>query len=98
MAAQYGASTESIPVEDLGLLGPKEDPWGLVIVEGGAEMDEYPKAALLALLASVLYFDSVISAISMVLVVFEQSHKCKEIWALRKELQGFLPEFNIAYI
>ncbi len=60
MAWQYGAGSESLPVEDLGLLGPEEDPWGLVIVEGGAEMDEYPKAALLALLASVLYFDSVV--------------------------------------
>ena len=60
MAAQYGAGPESVPVEDLGLLGPKEDPWGLLIVEGGAEMDEYPKSALLALLSSVLYFDSVV--------------------------------------
>lgn len=60
MAWQYGAGSESLPVEDLGLLGSEEDPWGLVIVEGGAEMDEYPKAALLALLASVLYFDSVV--------------------------------------
>ena len=60
MVWQYGAGAESVPVEDLGLLGPAEDPWGLVIVEGGAEMDEYPKAALLALLSSVLYFDSVV--------------------------------------
>ena len=35
------------------------DPWGVVVIEGGSEMDEYPKAALLALLASVLYFDAV---------------------------------------
>ena len=64
MANQYGSqlgtAAETLPVEDLGLLGPAEDPWGLVIVEGGAELDEYPKAALLALLASVLYFDSVV--------------------------------------
>ena len=60
MAWQYGAGPESLPIEDLGLLGPKDDPWGLLIVEGGAEMDEYPKAALLALLSSVLYFDSVV--------------------------------------
>ena len=58
--SQYGAGSESLPVEDLGLLGPEDDPWGLVIVEGGAEMDEYPKAALLALLSSVLYFDGVV--------------------------------------
>ena len=60
MAWQYGVGPESLAVEDLGLLGPKEDPWGLLIVEGGAEMDEYPKAALLALLSSVLYFDGVV--------------------------------------
>ena len=60
MAWQYGAGPDSIPVEDLGLLGPSSDPWGLLIVEGGAEMDEYPKAALLALLSSVLYFDGVV--------------------------------------
>jgi hypothetical protein len=60
MAWQYGAGFESLPVEDLGLLGPKDDPWGLLVVEGGAEMDEYPKAALLALLSSTLYFDSVV--------------------------------------
>ncbi len=60
MVWQYGAGPETLPVEDLGLLGPRDDPWGLLIVEGGAEMDEYPKAALLALLSSVLYFDSVV--------------------------------------
>jgi hypothetical protein len=64
MASQYGSQSGtgsgSLPVEDLGLLGPADDPWGLVIVEGGAEMDEYPKAALLALLSSILYFDSVV--------------------------------------
>lgn len=60
MASQYGASPESLPVEELGLLGAEEDRWGLAVVEGGAELDEYPKAALLALLASVLYFDGVV--------------------------------------
>ena len=29
MAWQYGAGPESMPVEDLGLIGPEEDPWGL---------------------------------------------------------------------
>ncbi|MDD5369146.1 MAG: serine-rich protein [Anaerolineaceae bacterium] len=60
MAWQYGASTTSLPVEDLGLMGPNHDPWGLMVIEGGAEMDEYPKAALLSLLASILYFDGVV--------------------------------------
>jgi hypothetical protein len=29
------------------------------VIEGGSEMDEYPKAALLSLLSSILYFDAV---------------------------------------
>ena len=59
MARLYGPGPETVPIENLGLLGGQEDPWGVVVIEGGAEMDEYPKAALLALLASVLYFDAV---------------------------------------
>jgi hypothetical protein len=68
MARQYGsAASGSLAVEDLGLLpkrhwvedGPAEDPWGISVIEGGAEMDEYPKAALLSLLASILYSDAV---------------------------------------
>ena len=50
---------EGDPIEDLGLAGPADDPWGMAVIEGGAEMDEYPKAALLSLLASVLYFDAI---------------------------------------
>ena len=46
-------------VEDLGLLGSDDDPWGITVIEGGSEMDEYPKAALLSLLSSILYFDAV---------------------------------------
>ncbi len=34
-------------------------PWGITVIEGGAEMDEYPRAALLSLLASILYSDAV---------------------------------------
>ncbi len=60
MAHQYGPGPDSLPIEDLGLLGPKMDPWGMVIIEGGSEMsDEFAKSAILSLLASVLYFDAV---------------------------------------
>ena len=54
MARQYGASASGLGVEDLGLLGDPADPWGITVIEGGAEMDEYSKAALLSLLASIL--------------------------------------------
>ncbi len=60
MARQYGAGMDSLPIEDLGLLGATQDPWGIAVIEGGAEMDEYPKAAILSLLASVLYLDAVV--------------------------------------
>lgn len=59
MARQYGASGSSMGVEDLGLMGNPEALWGIVVIEGGAEMDEYSKAALLSLLASILYSDAV---------------------------------------
>jgi len=59
MARQYGASASGLGVEDLGLMGNPEAPWGIVVIEGGAEMDEYSKAALLSLLASILYSDAV---------------------------------------
>ena len=59
MARQYGPGSSAEPVEDLGLLGSPADRWGVTVIEGGAEMDEYPKAALLSLLSSILYFDAV---------------------------------------
>ncbi len=60
MARQYGPGSDSLPIEDLGLLGTKDDPWGIAVIEGGAEMsDEFAKSAILSLLASVLYFDAV---------------------------------------
>jgi hypothetical protein len=59
MARQYGPGEDATAVEDLGLLGDAEDPWGITVIEGGSEMDEYPKAALLSLLSSILYFDAV---------------------------------------
>ncbi len=59
MARQYGPTGSGMAVEDLGLMGNPEHPWGITVIEGGAEMDEYPKAALLSLLASILYYDAV---------------------------------------
>jgi hypothetical protein len=59
MARQYGRGEDVLTVEDLGLLGSAASPWGITVIEGGSEMDEYPKAALLSLLASILYFDAV---------------------------------------
>ncbi|HWT83424.1 MAG TPA: hypothetical protein VN648_32030, partial [Candidatus Methylomirabilis sp.] len=60
MQRMYGPGYDTLPIEDLGLLGPQEDPWGVTVVEGGAEMDEFSKSALLSLAASTLYLDSVV--------------------------------------
>jgi hypothetical protein len=63
MARQYGPSASAGDaargIEELGLLGDAQNPWGITVIEGGAEMDEYCKAALLSLLASILYSDAV---------------------------------------
>ncbi len=59
MACQYGPGPDTQAVENLGLAGSAGDPWGLSVIEGGAEMDEFSKAALLSLLATILYFDAV---------------------------------------
>jgi hypothetical protein len=59
LARQYGPSLTGEAIEDLGLLGDRNNPWGITVIEGGAEMDEYSKAALLALLASILYADAI---------------------------------------
>ena len=56
----YGPGYDTIAIEDLGLLGPKEDQWGVTVIEGGAEMDEFSKSALLSLIASILYLDAVV--------------------------------------
>jgi len=56
----YGSGEGTVAVEDLGLLGPEDDPWGISILEGGAEMDEYAKAAILGLVAWHLYNDAVV--------------------------------------
>ncbi len=60
MLRQYGPGADAIAIENLGLLGPEEDPWGVTVVEGGAEMDEFAKAALFSLLAAVVYGDAVV--------------------------------------
>ncbi|MCC7359922.1 MAG: serine-rich protein [Anaerolineales bacterium] len=63
LALMYGGGEGSIAVEDLGLLGPEPNPadrWGLCVLEGGAEMDDYSKAVILSLVAWHLYNDSVI--------------------------------------
>lgn len=60
MKLMYGDGYDTLAVEDLGLLGSQEDPWGVTVIEGGAEMDEFSKSALLSLAASILYLDSVV--------------------------------------
>jgi hypothetical protein len=60
MARMYGSGEGAVAVEDLGLLGPADDPWGISILEGGAELDEYAKAAILGLVAWHLYNDAVV--------------------------------------
>jgi hypothetical protein len=56
----YGPGYDTIAIEDLGLLGPANDQWGIAVIEGGAQMDEFAKSALLSLIAAVLYEDSVV--------------------------------------
>jgi hypothetical protein len=63
LALMYGSSEHSLAIEDLGLLGPAPNPadrWGLCVLEGGAEMDDYGKAVVLSLAAWHLYNDSVV--------------------------------------
>ena len=56
----YGPGYDTIAIEDLGLLGPAGDHWGMAVIEGGAQMDEFAKSALLSLIAAVLYEDAVV--------------------------------------
>ncbi|MGD9099481.1 MAG: serine-rich protein, partial [Anaerolineae bacterium] len=60
MGLMYGKGDDTIAIEDLGLLGPADDRWGIAILEGGAEMDEYAKATLLGLIAWHLYNDAIV--------------------------------------
>jgi hypothetical protein len=65
MEEMYGQGDASrsegaVAVEDLGLLGPASDPWGISVLEGGAEMDEFAKAMIFSLIAWHLYNDAVV--------------------------------------
>jgi hypothetical protein len=57
MARIYGPGPDTVAVEDLGLLG--DDAWGLSILEGGAELEDYAKSVILGLVAWHLYTDAV---------------------------------------
>ncbi len=52
-ARQYAPGTDTIALEDLAL------PWGMTIVEGGADLDEFSKSFLLGWLAWMLWRDMV---------------------------------------
>ncbi|MEK7439374.1 MAG: serine-rich protein, partial [Chloroflexota bacterium] len=60
LARMYSGSERNIAVENLGLLGPGEDSerYGMCILEGGAQMDDYAKALVLSLVAWHLYHDA----------------------------------------
>ncbi len=60
MRRMYGPGYDTVAIEDLGLLGAPQDPWGIAVIEGGAEMDEFSKSALLSVIASILYLDAVV--------------------------------------
>jgi len=82
-ARMYGSGEGAVAVEELGLLGPPGRRWGISILEGGAELDEYAKAAILGLVAWHLYNDAVVrrrqdigKARGPVLqIVFEEANK-----------------------
>ena len=83
MARMYGSGEGTVAIEDLGLLGPADDRWGVSILEGGAELDEYAKAAVLGLVAWHLYNDAVVRrrrsigrrAGPVLQIVFEEANK-----------------------
>ena len=53
MALIYGKGDDVMAIEDVSM------PWGLTVFEGGAELDEYAKVALLSMMAWHLYTDAV---------------------------------------
>ena len=53
MAMMYGRGEDVMTIEDVSL------PWGMTVFEGGAELDEYAKVALLSMMAWHLYTDAV---------------------------------------
>jgi len=60
LALMYGKGNDSIAVEDLGLLGPGDDRWGVAVIEGGASLNAYSKSVLLGLVAWHLYNDAIV--------------------------------------
>jgi hypothetical protein len=60
MGLMYGKGEGSIAIEDLGLLGPEDDQWGVAVLEGGASLDPYAKSVLLGMIAWHLYNDAVV--------------------------------------
>jgi hypothetical protein len=75
-AAQYAPGEDTLALEDLGR------PWGIVILEGGAFMDEFSKAFLLAWAAWGIYTDAVIRRIrraappdEFLQIFFEEANK-----------------------
>lgn len=74
-ARQYAPGADTIALEDLAL------PWGLAIVEGGADLDEFSKAFLLGWLAWLLWRDMVARRqadgqhLQPMQIVFEEANK-----------------------
>ncbi len=60
LARMYGKGDDSIAIEDLGLLGPEEDRWGVAVVEGGASLNAFNKSVVLGLIAWHLYHDAIV--------------------------------------
>ena len=56
----YGPGPDALAIEDLGLLGPPDDAWGVTVLEGGAEMDQFLQIVLLGLVAWHSYSDAVV--------------------------------------
>ncbi|MBN1965388.1 MAG: hypothetical protein JW910_12135, partial [Anaerolineae bacterium] len=84
MARMYGKGDSVVTVEDLGILGPPDDQWGMTVIEGGAEMtDNYIKASLIGLIAWRLYTDSIVRRREniglfrdqLLQIVFEEANK-----------------------
>ncbi len=55
---RYAKGPGSMAIEDLGLIGPADDQWGVAVLEGGDSMDPLSKSVLLGLIAWHLYEDS----------------------------------------
>ena len=83
MVHMYGKAAPGNPtvaIEELGLLGPPNGRWGVAVLEGGVEMDEYAKVVLLSLIAWRLYADAVVRRRAQqigprVQIIFEEANK-----------------------